>query len=217
MVVNTTAPGLILAIDQASIASLGAGPSTPSALHTLVTHGLADIREHEWRIGQALKLIRDTAAYRTEDCGGPFEFFDEYLSQPDVDLSPPTARRYIRAWETWAPLLATGRVTQEQLADMGTTKGDMLADTLARHPQDAEEWAEKGARLSKNDLKKEMRRADPDVQFSNDALAFLEETSAKLIGLAARLPDSKEPTGAFDVLARVVADARTAWSTGEYA
>jgi len=192
-------------------------PTDAQALHTIVTHGLRDIREHEWRVGQALLVIRDTQAYRTEECGGPFEFFDEYLAQPDVDLSPPTARRYIVAVETWRPLLDSGRVTAEQLGEMGTTKGAMLAPTLDRHPEDAEEWAEKGARLSKNDLKKEMRRADPDQPFSNDALAFLEETSAKLIGLAARLPDSKTPTDALDVIVRVATEARTAWSTGEYA
>jgi hypothetical protein len=191
--------------------------SADQGLHVIVTTGLAQMRVQEWHVGQALKLIRDRAAYRTEECGGPFDYFDEYLAQPDVDIAPPTARRYITAVETWAPLVAAGRVTTEQLEDMGTTKGAMLQPTLQAHPDDAEEWAEKGARLSKNDLKKEMRRADPDQPFSNDALTYLEETSAKIIGLAARLPDSREPTGAFDVLARVVAEARTAWSTGEYA
>lgn len=189
---------------------------TAYALHTIVTHGLAHIKEHEWRVGQALKLIRDTEAYRSEECGGPFEFFDHYLGQPDVDLSPPTARRYMHAWETWQPFLLAGRVTEADLTEMGTTKAGMLSQTLDLHPDDAEEWAEKGKRLSKSDLQKEMRRADPEVKFGNDALSFLEETSAKIIGLAARLPDSKAPTDAFDTMAKVVAEARIKWSTGEY-
>lgn len=211
-----------MALDLAEVAEplsgsiLRGGKSNAHALHTIVTHGLAHIKQHEWQVGQALTLIRDTEAFRTEECGGPFEFFDHYLAQPDVDVSPPTARRYIHAWETWKPILDAGRVTEDDLIEMGTNKAGMLSQTLELHPDDAEEWAEKAKRLSRSDLQKEMRRADPTVKFGNDALSFLEETSAKIIGLAARLPDSKAPTDAFDTLAKVVAEARILWSTGQY-
>jgi hypothetical protein len=179
------------------------------AVHTVVTECRRRIQEAEWELGSALKLVRDHGLWASPPLA--LDAWDDYLQHPDVDLSPQKARRLIRCVERYRPLVKAGVCTDADLAEMGTTKGDLLRQALDRDPDHADEWIEKGKRLSRTDLKKELRRADPAQPHSAAALDFLEAVSAKLCGMAGHLPDAPNPLDTLDKLVREAHAAAAEW------
>lgn len=202
-------------VDGASVVyakeEVGEAERETVAVHLIVMTCRQRIKDAEWELASALKLIRDHGLWAQPPLA--LDSYDTYLQHPDVDLSPQKARRLIRCVERFRPLVDAGICTDADLSEMGTSKGDMLGKALDRDPDEAGEWIDKARRLSKSDLKKELRRADPAHPHSDDALDFLEAVSAKLCGMAGHLPDAPNPIDAMDKLVWELHAAASTWQT----
>jgi len=179
------------------------------ACHTVVVAGLAYLRAREWQVGAALSQIRQHDLWMQAALAS----FEDYCAQPEVDVSLTRARRYIRAWERFGPLVAQGVVTEDALQDLGVTKADLIGPAIDRDPARAEEWVETGRRLTKGDLKKELRRNDPAHPRYDQAaaLTYLEEISAKGCSLFGRLPDRTDPPAALAEIVGFASEAISIW------
>lgn len=125
------------------------------------------IGQHFWQMGAELKAIRDNRLYRA----GGYKTFEEYLASPTVKIDRSTAYDWIGIVESFS---AAG-VGQSDIQEIDWRKLRMIRRIVREHPERAAHWLAQARTLSRAELQRELKKADPALASRPSPFAQLEK------------------------------------------
>lgn len=149
-------------------------------------------------IAAELVTIHDSAIWR--DLG--FASWNEFLADPEINISRSSAYRLMQAYAAWKPFLDAGTITAEEYVAMGQYKAATLAPMVAgAEPERAAELAARARTVSVSSIRAERDAWDGKRPFTSHAGQY-----ASAIRLAAdRLAGAPDASEAERILADLAA------------
>lgn len=123
------------------------------SLHDKLTSLIDMVQATFWEIGGVLIEIDNNNAWE-KLC---YESFDEYVSDPDVDINYHSAKKLMRIRRRFGKALDRGTVTEQQILDMKMEKADRISKFVGN--KNFEEWVHKAVTLSQEKLKQEIKES----------------------------------------------------------
>lgn len=112
-------------------------------------------------LGYVLKEIKEKKLYQHMGEGG-FDSFEQFLSNPEINLKYNTAMAYIRIYEYYVENL---KLPKEEIIEIPFNRLHQLVGKIKNLPKEKQiEWIEKAKTLGRIDFEKEMEEA----KFTNE-------------------------------------------------
>ena len=101
-------------------------------------------------LGSLFNEVRENQLYVLQG----YDTFEEWLGEPDIDVSYQVALRFISIYETY---ILKFNMRPELLAGIEYTKLEMLSAMSDRPKEVIEDWLERAKVLKRSDLRKEIK------------------------------------------------------------